>query len=168
MKRLVLALLVTLIAFHAPWRLMALGVETVLMSPAHTRTSDGDDKYWKALDLELKLISLGWEVSYQPRLSLNGQEVYGLTDPGPRIVLIDARLHWNARLAVLAHEAGHIMSPMGLTREQGEVFAESVGALVSHDGLREHARYLADVKAEVLVMAIFWRDIYRAAAVLEH
>lgn len=168
MKKALLAFLMLGILVHAPWRLMGLIAETMVVSPGATRTSQADDQYWQALDLEARLVSLGWEVSYAPQLSYRGQQAYGLTDPNEHTVQIDETLHWNARFAVLAHEGGHIMARGYLSTVQSEAFAESVAALVSHNGLREHARYLAAFRTDaILTMLVQWRAIYRAADVLE-
>lgn len=168
MKKTLLALLTLLILAHAPWRLMALVSETLVLSPTQLRFSQANDKYWDAIDLEVRLIGLGYEVGYHRGLELQGQAAYGLTSVGAHTVSVDADLHWNARYAVLAHEAGHILEPIWCSTRQGEAFAEMVSALVSHDGLREHARYLASMKVDVLMMALTeWPAIYHAAATLE-
>ena len=168
MKAGVLAFLLAAILVHAPWRLAVLAGETLVVSPGFTRVSDADDQYWQALDLEGRLVGLGWEVSYVPSIEHNGQPAYGLTNFDAHTIWIDAALHWNARYAVLAHEGGHIMARGWLTTHQHEAFAESVAMLVAHDGFREHARYCADFRIDsILTMFVHWRAIYRAAGVLE-
>ncbi len=153
---------------HAPWRLAALAAETLVIAPGLTRTSDQDDQYWQALDLQRRLENMGWTVTYVPGISREGQKVYGVTDPSAHTITMDAGLRWNARLAILAHEGGHTLQSGWLTRNQGETFAEAVATLISHDGLREHARYLTGFRADaVLTILVEWRAIYRAAAVLE-
>jgi hypothetical protein len=167
MKRTILALLTVFILAHAPWYLLALGVQTLWMNPGHTQFSTEDDAYWDALRLEARLIDLGWAVNYSHDLNSGGQAAYGLTSQSEHTVWIDQSMHWNARFAVLAHEGGHILQPGWMTREQGEIFAETVSALVSRDGLREHARYLSRYKLDFMLITFMeWRQIYRAAAVL--
>lgn len=91
-----------------------------------------------------------------------------MTNLHTHTVKVSEALHWNARFAVLAHEGGHIMARGYLNRAQHEAFAESVAALVARDGLREHARYLAEYRIDaILTMLVHWRAIYRAAGVLE-
>lgn len=168
MKRALLTLLVTFLLAHAPWRLMVLAAEVLVVSRGHIHTDPGHDQYWQARDLETRLTSLGWTVTYRRALTVYGTEAYGVTQPSERAITIDADLSWNARLATLAHEGGHVLQPAWLDRNQGEAFAESVAALVAHDGLREHARYLASMRADfVIVVLVEWRAIYRAAYVLE-
>ena len=168
MKKALFVLLLSTIAIHAPWRLMALAVETLVVQPGPTRFSSDNDKYWDALELEARLIDLGYMVGYGPQLIVNGQSAYGLMAPGEHVIMIDQRLSWNARFAVLAHEGGHVLQRGWYTRAQGEAFAESVAALVAHDGLREHARYMSGFKMDAIwVMLTDWRAIYRAARTLE-
>lgn len=176
MKKIVLALLLGYIALNFPWRIAALTVEVLSMKPGHTRVSDGDDQYWDALDLEAKLIHLGWAVSYEKDLKVYPRgpfgpavEVYGVTDEEERTIKVDEKLHWNARYAVLAHEAGHTFEPSWADRAQGEAFAEGVAMLVARDGIREHARYIAgNARWEFLFMALSESTaMYNAAALLE-
>ena len=173
MKKALLLFLFLTIALHAPWRLLALGAETLVVSPGLTRVSHGDDKYWDALALEARLVDLGYQVSYHKDLRavvgfMQTIPVYGLTDGEEHTIQVDEDLHWNARFAVLAHEGGHVFQRSWLNREQEETFAEAVAMLVSHDGIREHARYLSSHRVEaILTMLVEWRAIYRAAAVLE-
>lgn len=173
MKKALLIFLLLTIALHAPWRLLALCAETLVVSPGLTRVSQGDDLYWEALALEARLVDFGWAVSYEkdPRVVVGFMQtvpVYGVTDDHEHTITIDEALHWNARFAVLAHEGGHTFQRSWLNRNQGETFAEAVAMLVSHDGLREHARYLSSYRVEaILTMLVEWRAIYRAAAVLE-
>ena len=162
-----LALLFVL-ALHAPWRLMGLAAEVLVMSPGPTRVRDGGERYWDALSLEGKIASLNYSVRYQKGLSLMGVPLYGLTNTEEHSVVIEAGLSWNARYAVLAHEAGHTLQPGWSDRAQGEAFAEGVAFLVSKDGCREHARYLSSIRGEALFMLLVeWPSIYHAAAVLE-
>lgn len=167
-KRHVLVLLAAFILFHFPWRLAGLWMETCVVDRGYSEMSDGDDMYWPALNLEAKLIHMGWQVQYEPGLEIRGEAAYGMTIPEERLILIGARLHWNARYAVLAHEAGHVLSSGWTTRNQDEAFAEAVATLVAKDGLRQHARYMARFRADALIYLIAeWRSISRAAAFLE-
>lgn len=164
MKKFILAVLTVLILAHAPWKLIALGVEVFNVTPGLTRISRDDAHYWQALNLEERLIASGWSVKYAP---IEG-DVFGETFPDRRAIVIEDRLHWNARYAVLAHEAGHTLQPAWATRNQGEVFAECVAALLAQDGLREHARYLAKYRGDfLLTVFVEWPAMYRAAALLE-
>jgi hypothetical protein len=168
MKRGLLIILLTFIAFHAPWRLAALVAETLSLHPGETRFSQTDDQYWEAMQLEGRVIALGYRVGYVNGIVVNGFPAYGVTDNRQHLVEVDASLHWNARFAVLAHEAGHVVEPIWVHGQSAEVFAEMVAALVARDGLREHARWLSDSKGEVLLMALTeWPAIYHAAALLE-
>lgn len=167
MKKLLLTTLLAFISLTAPWRLMALGAETMVMRPGHVRSQAGQDKYWLAQDLEVRLNRMGWKVLYTPKLVENSNAL-GLTSYFERTIQIEESLSWNERYSVLAHEAGHTQQPFRLTPEQGEVFAESVSTLMAGSGIREHARYLASLKPNVLeVLFVLWPDIYKAAATLE-
>lgn len=160
MRKILLAVLLTLIVEHAPWRLMALCAEVPFLSVTEVRFSDRQDRYWDAQNLEQQLHTQGWTVHYAPLHS----DASGFTDFERRDIWIDDRLAWNARLAVLAHEAGHTQQPNWATHNQGEVFAEIVSALIAHDGLREHARYLARMRGDAYLLAVTeWRALYRAA-----
>jgi hypothetical protein len=150
-------------AYLAPWRLIALGAQSIYMRPGLVHTAAGTDHYWDAKDLENRLRRFGWSVAYDKGL-IENSGAYGMTQFFERKITVDDSLSWNERYAVLLHEAGHTQQPYRLTTGQGEVFAESVSALAGTGGLREHARYLAGLKADVLpVLLIHWSDIYRAA-----
>ncbi len=111
---------------------------------------------------------MGYSVGFGPNLELDGAKAYGITDTVNHLILIDRSLSWDARFSVLAHEGGHVLEPGWSSTAQGECFAEMVSTLVAHDGLREHARYLARFKVEAIVMLLTeWPAIYNAAAVLE-
>lgn len=166
--RTLLAVLSVVILLHAPWRLAALVCEAEVMHPGRVRMEQGNDGYWHAIELETRLIGVGFSVAYVKGLSYAGQEVYGLTEIAQHKISVDADLSWDARYAVLAHEGGHVLQPIWLDGREPEAFAEMVAMLVAHDGIREHARYLAGLKSEVLVVALSeWQAIYHAAAVLE-
>lgn len=164
---LVIATLIATAVLSTPWRLAVLAAEVMLITPGNTRISDGNDKYWEALDLEAMLAERGYRVDYVDGLN-KAKGIYGATSPQAKSIIIDGDLHWNARFAILAHEAGHVMQPGRLTRNQGEAFAESVAMLVAHDGYREHARYLANgLRVDAItVLLVEWRAIYHAAAAL--
>jgi hypothetical protein len=149
-----------------PWKLIALVPEVLWMSPGNEHYTDRVDKYWDALSLEAKLVGMGWSVEYRPRLIDAG--AYGMTSLEQHRIIVDDSLDWNARFAVLSHEAGHTLQPTWVTQQQGEAWAESVAMLIAHDGLREHARYLSHVKVDFLMMVLTeWPSIYDAAAVLQ-
>lgn len=162
-KKILLALLLVTIAVHGPWRVAYLFAQTLVSAGGPTRVSDKDDSYWRARDLEDQLDHLGWDLQYVEGMT----SVYGTTSPHLRAIRIDGTLHWNARLAILAHEGGHTQQPSRLTNNQSEVFAEAVAYVVARDGVTEHARYLSALRGDLLVLVVYWRDIYRAAAVLE-
>ncbi len=164
-KKLILVLLLAFIVEHAPWRLATLLAESLILTPSRARMVDGVDQYWHVLDLTDRLARLGYEVQYVPDLAKE-HEAWGITNPQLRIIVIDDSLSWNARMAVLAHEAGHTQMIGRFTEGQSEVLAESVSALISHNGLREHARYLAQLRADMWVAVVYWPDIYRAAELL--
>jgi hypothetical protein len=152
----------------APWRVMTFAPEVLIMHPGHVRGDKGTNRYWEALSLEAKLETMNWSVTYASDIKVDGREAYGVTDFEKHAITIDADLSWNQRLAVLAHEAGHTMQPGWVTARQSEAFAETVAMLVSHDGYREHARYLAQHKMDTLFMLfVEWPAMYHAAAVLE-
>lgn len=167
-KRVALLLLSTFIAFHAPWRVMALVVEAEFMKPGPVRFTQTTDHYWDCAYLERRLSNIGYSVAYRPNLRALGGPVYGYTNSHTHEIVVDANLSWDARYAVLAHEAGHVLQPWWLDGGQPEVFAEMVSTIMSRDGIREHARYLADQKLDVLVVALAeWPAAYHAAAALE-
>jgi hypothetical protein len=162
-----LTILLTLCVVFLPWRLIATGAELAAVTIGHTQWTTADDDYWRALGLQLRIESLGYSVTYAEDLQYGGQKAYGLTIPSMHQVFIDSSLHWNARYAVLAHEGGHILQPVWVDGEQGEVFAESVAILVTGGPLREHARYLAIRPFTFLTLSLMeWRAMYHAAAVL--
>lgn len=168
MKKTIATVLLTLIVVFAPWRLFVVVAETIVMKPGHLRETQRVDGYWQAMELEARLIALGWVISYQSNVNYEGQEAYGITNNTVHQITIDENLRWNDRLAVLAHEAGHTQQPGWAGTAEGEAFAEMVATLVCHCGFREHARYLARVKVETLLMAFTeWDNIYAAAATLE-
>ena len=158
----VLALLAVHIAAAFPWRLATLAAETLLTNPSRTeRMRQGNDKFWEFLDLESRLERRGWDVS------IGGLPagIAGMTNQRSRTIVVAEGLGWNERYSTLAHEGAHTLQPEALfeNHAQEEVFAESVATLIAHDGIREHARYLARYKADILTMVAFWHDIYRAA-----
>lgn len=160
--------LFVIVAMHAPWRVMVLGAEVLTMAPSRVRTDNQTDRYWDALSLESRLVALNYSVAYLRDLKIDGQEVYGYTSPNDHAIVVEAGLSWNARLAVLAHEAGHTLQPGWASTRQGEAFAETVAMLISHDGYREHARYLAQHRMDTLfMMLVEWPGMYHAASILE-
>lgn len=168
MRKVLLAVLLTLIVTHAPWRLAVLGVESMFLTPGYARISTENTRYWDALDLTQSLENLGYRVEYVPKIVYNGNEALGVTMPEMRKIFIDQTQTWNARFTTLAHEGGHVLQPAGLTEGQGEVFAEAVAFLVDGGGAREHARYIARYRGDTIVMLLaYWPEMYRAASLLE-
>lgn len=168
MKKFILTLLLLFVASHAPWRLAGLVIETFTTSHGAVRMTHDDSGYWNALDLEERLMALGWSVEYRKDLNYAGNKAFGLTIPDEHKIYIEEGLHWSDRFAVLAHEAGHTLEPDWVNRPEAESFAEAVALLVTHDSIREHARYLTSIKWTLLMMSIVeWRAMYHAAAVLE-
>lgn len=167
MRKFILLWLVVFILEHAPWTLMRLCVETLVMRPALVQLTQQDDQYWRALQLEARLVNMGWEIKYQRHLTYAGRALYGATDFSENLISIDEDLHWNDRFAVLAHEGAHTLQPGWLSKEQEELFAESVAALVTRGPLHEHARYMSKYKMSYpFFVFLEWPDVYRAAALL--
>lgn len=174
-RKVVLALLLAFIVEHAPWRLMALFAETFVTRPGLTRVVQTNNLYWESAALEARIIELGYSVTYVKDLTVPAgymqvMQVYGATRKGPEHIdiRVEAALSWDARYSILAHEGGHIFQDEGYSHAEGEAFAEAVAMLVSHDGIREHARYLSQKKLALLtVIALDHERIYRAAAVLQ-
>ncbi len=164
---LVATLLLGFCAEHAPWRLMGLVAESMVLRAGNDRVITGTNRYWDEQDLELRLNMLGWSVEYIP---LKERGFFGRTEfrGFGRKIFIDNSLSWNARYSVLAHEGAHGLQPLRMTEQQSEAFAEDVSALVCHDGFREHARYLASMRQDALLTAlVYWREMYHAASVLQ-
>lgn len=152
-----------------PWKLSALALESFVIEPSVVQQHADNDKYWDVKTLTVRLrIRYGFEVEYVPNLLLT-EHAYGVTYAWPkRLIQIDDSLSWSERYRVLTHEAAHVLQPMRMTDQENEVFAESVSALITHDGLVEHARYLSEFKSVLPVTFLFrWRDIYKAAEQLE-
>ena len=165
MRRLLLVLSLLLVLL-APWRLIALTTEALWMSPGLERERQTNTRYWDVQDLEQRLRRLGWTVSYERDLMKNSN-AFGITTFWDRRIQIDSALSWDERYTVLAHEAGHTLQPLRLTEQQAEVFAESVSLVLCHDGVREHARYLANLKADLIpTLLVYWPEVYRAADTL--
>jgi hypothetical protein len=147
---------------------MALSAELFFLHPDGAHFSQSDAGYWQALTLEARVMSLGWTVTYALHPKLGDEPAFGLTLPQLHAVVIDKDLHWSARAAILAHEAGHTVQPSWLNNIEGDCFAESVATLIMHDGFREHARFLAGAKWTCLgVLLAEFPSIYHAAAVLQ-
>lgn len=166
-KHVALGVLLAFLWVALPFRLLVLGAETFLVHPGNAHFSQSDARYWQALELEARLLALGWRVTYARHLTLGGEEAYGVTMPDNHAVVIEERLHWSARAAVLAHEAGHTVQPSWVSHTEGECFAEAVATLVVRDGIRDHARYLATARWTCLGMLLAeFPAIYHAAALL--
>lgn len=173
MKKVIALLLALYIALYTPWKLCALMTETFFVSPGLTRTVQTQAHYWEVALLQERIAELGYPVTFTKDLSVptmfGAMPVYGLTMKGDGKVSIqvEAGLSWDARYAVLAHEGAHIFQSERYTESEGEAFAEAVATLMSHDGLREHARYLAGKKLALFtILMLDSAKVYRAAAVL--
>ena len=83
-----------------------------------------------------------------------------------RVIALNSTLSPNARLEVLAHEAGHLLQPPGLTDDEGQVFADAVSYLVTRGNRRTYARYLSGHKSSLRVLKTYRREIQWAAKVL--
>lgn len=94
-------------------------------------------------------------------------QVAGYTIRQERLIVIDSSLSTNAKLEVLAHEAGHLLQPPGVEGDDGQVFADAVSFLVTGRNSRTYARYLAGHKASLHVLKTYRREIKWAAKVLE-
>lgn len=173
MRKTLLTILLTLIVWGAPWRLMWLATEIAWLPPGQVAAMPtGNSDYWKCQSLELRLRSLGWQVLYETDLNImtmrGPEKVYGLTDPSEHTIRIEKALSWDARFRVLAHEGGHTLQPWWLNYSQGDSFAESVSALVTGHS-REQARWLSSDKVSTIyTLMTEWPRIYTAAAVLEN
>ena len=160
------ALLAVLMAV-IPFRLIVLAGETFWVKPGAPHFSADDSRFWQAMDLEARLEGMGWHVVYPPAVQFMGQAAYGVTNPDAHIIAIEGPLHWSARAAVLAHEAGHTVQPIWVSRTEGDCFAEAVATLVMHDGYRDHARFMANARWTCLgLMLAEFPAMYHAAALL--
>jgi hypothetical protein len=92
--------------------------------------------------------------------------IAGVTAREARIIALDPTLSPNAGLQVLAHEAGHVLQPYGLTKAEGEVFADAVSMLVTGDNVQIFSHYLAGSKSGLGVLRIYRKEIQWAAKVL--
>jgi len=175
MRKYVLAGILAVVLSFVPWRLYALLGETFFVHPGLTRTVETNQRYWDAAILQERIEELGYPVKYTKGLTVQVNmfqmmPVYGVTrkDDGKVSIGVEAGLSWDARYAILAHEGGHIFQSEMYSGSEGEAFAEAVAMLVSHDGIREHARYLSNKKLALFtVIALDSARIYRAAAVLQ-
>lgn len=168
MKKIIRILLFVLalhVAALIPWRLAILGAEAAVVQPGLMHLTTDDDLYWDAMYLEAKMAEVGYTVEYVDGLMDAG--AYGRTTWDKHTIVIDDSLHWNNRYAVLAHEAGHVLSPLYLrSGQEREVFAEAVATLVCRCGYRENARYLASARGSLSTLFWYYPDIYRTAAFL--
>jgi hypothetical protein len=168
MKAFLLGVALTVLWALTPFRILALAGETFWVRPGEAHYDAGTDRYWDTLQLEATLISRGWAVGYVESITYYGNPAWGLTNRTDHTIYVEDSLRWNARLAILAHEAGHTMQPSWLNPEEADCFAESVSALVSRDGLRNHAHYLARSRWTCLgTMLAVYPEMYRAAATLK-
>ena len=166
-KHLTAGILLVVLWSVVPFRLLTLAGETFMVRPGAPHFTYADTGYWPAINLETRLVGMGWTVEYAPHPNVMGIDVYGFTDPDKHHIVVDSTLHWSARAAVLAHEAGHTVEPAWVTRTEGDCFAESVATLVAHDGFRDHARFMAGSRWTCLgVILAESPAIYHAAALL--
>lgn len=163
--RILMFVLLLHVATQLPWRLAILGAEAAIVHPNLARMSQDNEWYWDAMSLEAKLVEVGYTVKYIDGLERTG--FYGMTIWSEHTVFVEKSLHWNNRYMILAHEAGHVLSPVYLRGEpEREVFAEAVASLVCRCGYRENARYLASVRGSLSTLFWYSSDIYRVAAFL--
>lgn len=166
-KSFILGVLLTWLWVLIPFHLFALSIESFVRRPGSTQMPSGNAAYWQALDLEARVIALGWEVGYDHPLTANGINVYGFTDPTRHLVKVDSALSWDARYLVLAHEAGHTLAPSWLSYAEHECFAEATAFLVVGDSRTEHGRYLSGSRWTCLgVYLTDYPSVYTAAALL--
>ena len=95
----------------------------------------------------------------------------GVTLRDSRHILVRQDLGWDAKLLVLAHEAGHLLHPPTLTDEESEAFAEGVSWLVGRRlygtfADEAHRRYLTRYKAHLGIWRTFRPDIDYAVTLL--
>lgn len=174
MRKYVVVALLACVWNLTPWRLLALLSETFVVHPGLTRVVQTNERYWDTMSLQERINELGYSVKYTKGLVIQTgmfevTPIYGLTKKGEGSIAIEieAGLSWDARYAILAHEGGHIFQSEMYSQAEGEAFAEAVAMLISHDGVREHARYLANRKLALFTLiALDSARIYRAAAVL--
>ncbi len=160
-------MLFTLFLAVVPFRILGLAGVTLFAHPGQPRFTQDDSQFWTAIDLEERLEGMGWSVSYVSRPMIDTQPVFGLTNPMLHQIIVDADLHWSARAAVLAHEAGHTLQPAWVGTAEGDCFAEGVSALVVRDGLMDHARYMAPARWTcAFFMLAEFPSMYHAAHVL--
>lgn len=165
-KSFVLGVLLTFLWVVTPFRLLALSTTMFFVHPSPPHFSADDNGYWQALELERRLMGMGWQVQYPAQVM--GGMAYGATDPDRHLVLVEESLHWSARAAVLAHEAGHTVEPTWVGRVEGDCFAESVATLITDAGYWDHARFMASARWTCLgVILTEFPAIYHAAALLQ-
>lgn len=167
-RTLVVSILLAWLWALTPVRLLLLSADSFLHHPGMTRVETGNDAYWKVLDLSMRMGALGWDVGFEHPLDLNGLIIYGVTDPTRHTIRVDSALSWDARYAVLAHEAGHTLAPPGLSYPEHECFAEAVAYVYVGDRATEHGRYLSSSRWTCL--GLYLSDsssIYAAVALLK-
>lgn len=127
--------------------------------------AEGNDLYWQTRRLQDILTGLGATVTYTKA----PPDQYGVTMYEGRTIMISEDLPWNARFEVLAHEAGHLLSPPALKGGPGaEIFAEGVAAVlctrVGDEGfIYRSAKWVAGGKGNLDVLHIYRAEIYRVA-----
>lgn len=166
LRPLLIGMIVVLLFEHAPIRLGMLTATANYYAPVSLyRMPRGSEDFWRAQDLEQRLRRYGWDVQYVPGL-VEGMNAYGVTWGARRLIQVDAGLAWDARYVALAHEAGHAMQPPRLSENQGEVFAVGVAVALRAGDVRDHGRYLANLRGDLLTLVMYWREIYAAADTL--
>lgn len=173
MKKVIALLLALYIALYTPWKLCALMGETFFVSPGLTRVVQTHNRYWDVAMLKERIEAMGYSVRFTKGLTMPSMfqtiPVYGLTEKGSGAahIQVEEGLSWDMRYDVLAHEGGHIFQSERYSEEESEAFAEAVATIVTHNGLREHARYLASHKLALFtILVLDSAKVYRAAAVL--
>ena len=161
-KTLGLLLVFAFLLAIAPIRLWTLAIYTQFSPYGWTRVDVGNENYWRCKDLQSRLETLGWSVSFSIPEDFGA---YGMTFPESRHIVVSQDLHWNACFSILAHEAGHALdSVSNHSTAEGEAFAEGVAYLIARDRVSEHSRYLARNRAVSFLTLISESDRITAAA----
>lgn len=84
--------------------------------------------------LELRTRELGYTLEYLAIDSLfpDMQGADGVSNLSSKRIWLDTELPTDGRIAVLAHELGHMYHPYGVSRVQAEIFADAVALQVAH------------------------------------
>jgi hypothetical protein len=91
---------------------------------------------------------LGYSVTYVDGFTAATGN-YGQTAPTLRTIEVDGTASDTMKLAILAHELGHVLQPPKMDRQENEVFAEAVALLVCR------ARGLDTFEASAAYVAVY-------------